>query len=269
MTVIASSQDKSKFILSFPEDVGWQDIYFYRMFEKGTTGILRRILEENSIVFDIGANIGWYTILMAKICTRGQCHAFEPVPFIFEKLRRNCFLNNLGDNLFLNQLALGEKETTVELHTFDGLSHAHSSLSTLGRDDYSIHKAYMTTIDEYIKTNAIKRIDFIKIDVEGAELSVLQGAKTVFYLDPPPIWVIEMNKETANKFGYSSTDLLRFLERHGSYGFYRIVGAWRDIVPMKSVEDYEHGDNVLCIPSARQDKLRILCQNSNCNTTRL
>lgn len=261
--VVAYARDGSMFSLSFPQDRGRESIYLRGTHEPGTTRVLRKILEEDDIVFDVGANIGWYTVFAAKIVTRGQCHAFEPVPFIFEELQRNCLINELGNNLILNQVAVGEKENTVELHTFAGLPYGHSSLSTLGRDDYSTFRVRMTTIDKYLKTNAIKRLDLVKLDVEGAEMSVLRGAKSIFDYPSPPIWIIEMNKETAENFGYSPADLLRFLEEHGTYRFYRLADSLGTVIRMSSLEEYDNGDNVLCIPFSRGDELDILDQLSN------
>ncbi len=257
-TVVAISIDGNRFQLTFPEDSGSESIYFSGTFETGTSSVVRRILRRSDVVFDIGANIGWYTILAGKVVAQGKCHAFEPVPWIFEKLRQNCKLNALDEKTILNQLALGSEEGTSEIHSFKGLPQGHSSLSRLGRRDYRATPVKMTTLDKYVETRGVRKIDLIKMDVEGGEREVLRGAESVFDFDPPPLWIIEMNDEAATHFGHSPSDLLRFLQAHGRYTFHRVIHGWGRAVAMKSVDDYRHGDNVLCAPAERSDAVQAL-----------
>lgn len=245
--LIVCSKDGLKFHLHFPEDKGWECIYFYRNYETSTTNLLKNILKHDDIVFDVGANIGWYTVLSAKILTDGQCHAFEPVSWVYNKLYENCSLNNVGSNVFLNQMAVGNANKKVQLHTFSGLPHGHSSISSLSRDDFNINEAQMITLNEYIDIKGIDKIDLIKCDVEGAELEVLEGSTNLFSFQVPPMWLFEMNEETSKAFGYSPRDILKFLREFHDYEFYRIKSAWGRVIPMDTIYDYENGDNVLCI----------------------
>ena len=257
-TIETWSKEGNKFLLSFPEDIGWESIYFEKTFETGTTDIIPRILKPTDTVFDIGANIGWYTVLMSKIIKKGHCHSFEPVPKIFNKLKQNCIANNLSKNLTLNKLALGDGEKNIKIHTFSGLPHGHSSLSTLGRTDFKKTKAKMITLDKYIEDNEISNLDFIKIDVEGAELKVLEGAKKILKLENPPIWLFEMNEETATEFGYHPTDILEYLLERREYIFYKVINGWGSLQKMKDTSDYHSGDNVFCIPVEHNIALSIL-----------
>jgi len=250
------SKDNMKFLLHFPEDWGLERIYFYRNWETGTTNLLKKILKQDDVVFDIGANIGWYTILFTKLLTTGKCHSFEPVPWIYNKLKVNCLLNNIGNNVYLNQLAVGQTKKNIEIYTFSGLPHGHSSISALGRDDFNISKTAMITLDEYINTKKIDKVDLIKCDVEGAELEVLEGSKTLLSRKVPPMWLFEMNINTCKAFSYTPVDILNFLMKFHDYEFYRIKGAWEQVIPMNTIYDYEHGDNVLCIvPELHRSRL--------------
>lgn len=252
----AISEDGDRFLLRFPEDHNWEDLYFRGVFETGTSRLFKQILRPDDVVFDIGANLGWYTVLFARFLTRGLCHAFEPQPIMFERLQQNCELNRLGANLTLNPVALGQKEGTAELFSFRNLGAGQASLSSLGREDYSVVSVPLTTLDRYLDTTGISKVDVIKMDVEGAEMSVFKGAQSIFRLRHPPIWLLEMNRETASNFGYAPEDLLGFLERHGRWNFFRVVLGWGETLPMKSLTDYEHGDNVLCVPESRPDRIR-------------
>lgn len=252
-SVTAISRNGQKFILEFPQDRGWEFLFFGGTYETGTVDVLRSVLRPDDVAFDIGANIGWYTVNLALLLPKGRCHAFEPMPPTFERLTRNCALNGLGENIEFNQIALGDQEGSVTLHSFDSLGHGHNSLSTRGRTDYTTWDVAITTLNEYVDRNAIKRVDLVKMDVEGAEMGVLAGADRLFSLESPPIWIIEMNVETSANFKHTPEDLLQAIAKRGEYSFYRVVRGWKEVVPMASLADYHHGDNAVCVPRSRLD----------------
>lgn len=256
--LLVHTKDGLKFVLHFPEDKGLEYVYTLQSFETGTTNLLKDILRPDDIVFDIGANLGWYTILCSKIVPRGECHAFEPVPWIFDKLNSNCFMNNATENTFLNQVAVGSTGRIVRLHTFPGEPHTHSSVSPLahGRRDFFVSEAQMITLNEYIKGKGIRVVNFIKCDVEGAEFEVLKGASDLFALEVPPMWLLEANEGTSKAFDYRPSDLFAFLKDFHDYRFYRVEGAWGNFMSMETIYDYQPGDNVLCIvPRFHQERL--------------
>ena len=113
-----NSEDGRKFIFHFPQDHGVETVYFSGKYETGTTNILKKIISKDNILFDLGANYGWYTTLFARLAPKGYCHAFEPVPWIFKSLEINCQINSIN-NIFLNQMALGDSKKEIEMFTFD------------------------------------------------------------------------------------------------------------------------------------------------------
>lgn len=249
----ATTPDGAKFVLSFPADHHLESIYFQGRFETGTSQLLKSLLRATDIVFDIGANIGWYTVLCARIATQGRCHAFEPSPAAFGRLKKNCELNGL--NLRLNNVALADTEGTATLYSFKSLGLGFSSLSPLGRTDYSSATVRLTTLDGYVRENGIKKVDLIKMDVEGAEMSVLAGAEAVLRAEPAPIWLVEMNQHTAEKFGYRPEELLARLQSYRQHKMFRCPEDWGPAVPMKQISDYRQGDNVFCVPPSHFDRL--------------
>jgi hypothetical protein len=78
------------------EDVG-RELVYGRSYEWRETLVLKRILTPDDICFDVGANIGYYSTLMAKIAYRGEVHAFEPVPINWHILKINLILNKLSN----------------------------------------------------------------------------------------------------------------------------------------------------------------------------
>ncbi|MBU6399774.1 MAG: FkbM family methyltransferase [Verrucomicrobia bacterium] len=253
--VTAECDHGGRVLLRFPQDRGMEDAFFRHSLETGTADLIHRLLREDDVAFDIGANVGWFTVLMGLQVSRGACHAFEPTPDFFDRLCYNCRLNGLSDRVVLNRVALGDKEGQVQLYTFANLGGGHTSTSKLGRDDYSVSTAPMTTLDNYTTQGNIRRIDLIKLDVEGAELSVLKGAESVFRLTPPPMWIIEMNVQTSRSFGYLPEDLLRWVTQRCPCRLFRVVRGYGRMRRMKSETDFEHADNVFCLPAAHEWRL--------------
>jgi FkbM family methyltransferase len=141
-------------------------------------------LREGMTVFDVGANVGELTLLFSRFAgASGGVHAFEPTGRGFERLSAVCRAASL-DNVRLNRLALAEEEGPVRLHVYDD---AHLSWTTRAErplEDYGIsvkpqatEEAPATTLDLYCERNGVAEIDLLKIDVEGAELQVLVGAR--------------------------------------------------------------------------------------------
>ena len=256
-TIVVPTRHNVNVEITLPEDAGWEMLFYRRTFETGTTEAFAKLLRADDIFLDIGANIGWYTLIASRLAPEGKIHAFEPVPFIFNKMKRNWEINNFHNKVSFNNLALGDKEDgEITIYTFEGLYHGHSSLSTLQRDDYKASTVPMTTLDRYLDDNNVRRVDLIKMDTEGAELNVLHGAVHLLQSETPPIWVIELNTETSASFGHTPTDVLDFIAEHNDYRFYRVERGWGKLKAMASTRDYGNGDNAICIPAVR-DYIRI------------
>src|SRR6266550_1647427 len=252
---VLRSLDGRRFALGFPRDHGLEQLYFAGVFEAGTTRVVRRLLREDDVTFDVGANVGWYTTLFGLQAPRGHCHAFEPQPSVFDELATNCRLNGVGANVTLNNVGVVDREDSATIYHFGDLTHGHSSLSpVLGRPAEAT-ACKITSIDEYRRAHSIERIDFVKVDVEGAELLVLKGAQSVFGLKPSPMWLLEMNYDTSRAFGYTPVNLPQFLAEQDDFRFLRIAGASGALRSMSGIEDWAHGDNVLCIPPGQRSRL--------------
>lgn len=143
-------------------------------------------LREGMTVFDAGANVGELTLLFSRfVGATGSVHAFEPAGACFERLSAVCRAAALR-NVRLNRLALAQDEGVVRLHVYeeDYLSWTTQALRPL--EDYGIgvkpqttEEVQATTVDLYCEKNGVAVIDLLKIDVEGAELQVLFGARRV------------------------------------------------------------------------------------------
>lgn len=146
---------------------------------------IRAHLRAGDTVFDIGANIGVLTLLMAKHAdsTVAKVYSFEPEPRNFEQLRHNININELHQKVFPKQMALGASDGEVSLHIRGTAGEGrHSIAEEKGATD-SITVALATCAGFAAQENAYPNV--IKIDVEGAEGQVLQGI-TELLVDHPP-----------------------------------------------------------------------------------
>jgi FkbM family methyltransferase len=147
----------------------------YGGYEPGTVRLFKELLKSKSCIFDVGANIGFYTLLAASAMEgRGQVHAFEPQPEVFRWLFRNNNLNGFR-NSRLNQLALSDVDGQESLFLPADLAWTNASLIagfTQQRDKITVNSI---RFDSYCEKNITGEVDLIKIDVEGAELKVFYG----------------------------------------------------------------------------------------------
>jgi len=175
-------------------------------------------------VIDVGANIGFYTVLagLAVGCT-GQVHAFEPQPAIYEQLVYHIALNNLDNCCFANAMAVGESSGSVTLvvpsRTHSGIAHLACRDGTAGAAEEERMEVPCIALDDYLREHKIHRIDYLKMDVEGAELLVCKGAKEMWRRMPPTYIQCEVGEEQCAQMGYSPRDLLSFLGEMGYQGY--------------------------------------------------
>jgi FkbM family methyltransferase len=135
--------------------------------------LLRQLIRPGMTVVDVGANIGIYTRFFSRlVASSGHVHAFEPAPLNYMHLQENI---GYFRNVSLNQKAVGEKSGVIKLFFSDELNVDHRTFdSGDGRKGVDVSAV---TLDDYFNTG--DRVDLIKIDVQGYELSVLKGAKRV------------------------------------------------------------------------------------------
>lgn len=187
----------------------------FRAYESAETEFLKSIIQTDSVVLDIGANCGWYSLALARHCPTSLIHAFEPIPHTYDILTRNINHNGLR-NIVAHQLAFSNQEASLEfLHT-PRCSGATSLLRTgqpVPLEHLEKIACTSTTLDIFCAQYNLAP-DIIKCDVEGAELMVIQGG-TKMLTTHKPVILIELLRKWSRQFGYHPNDAITLLAQHG------------------------------------------------------
>jgi FkbM family methyltransferase len=173
--------------------------------------MIDRLINDGDVFFDIGANMGWYSINVALSKRAARIYSFEPIPKTFRYLQQNLELNAV-QNVTAYNFGFSNHSGEIDFYYYDEGSGNASSAIVSNRDDVQTHKCKVLTLDEFsieLKT----RVDFIKCDVEGAELMVFQGGLETIKRDCPIVFSEILRKWSA-KFNYYPNeifDLFRLL----------------------------------------------------------
>jgi len=212
-------------------------LLFSESYEPETTRFLAAILRPGMVFMDVGANLGYYTLLAAKrVGPGGQVHAFEPAPAQFRHLSLNVGINS-ATNVALNNCAMADRDGEADLFLSDGWNQGtHSLGKTLGQKRSC--RVRCTSLDHYVARAGITRLDVIKVDVEGAEFSVFRGGSETLASLQPRVLLFEACEEYAQSLGHSTGDVRRLLETCG-YVIFRLDPAPAPVQVMaSSVEPY-------------------------------
>lgn len=170
-------------------------IFYSDSREPATTRALAVLCKPGDIVFDIGANVGSHTLPIAKsVGNTGRVYAFEPVPWALNKLSRNISLNAFN-NIIVEPIALSDApddnaefslrasfKTTSQIPV-----NADGSLNNNWWNACEKVKVKVETIDNFVLENNIKKVNLIKLDVDGFEAKVIKGAIKVLTEHGPDI----------------------------------------------------------------------------------
>jgi FkbM family methyltransferase len=172
-------------------------------------------LAEDSIIFDIGANIGSMALKFAQCAPKGSVYAFEPSDFAFQKLLRNLSLNpGMSDVVFPVQAFVSSESQKGVEHVAYASWRVDRTLDTAhplhGGTPQPALSVPVTTIDDFCEQQGVNRIDLVKIDTEGYELEVLQGARKALQKFRPKI-VFEIGLYAVKEKGLTFKDYFDFL----------------------------------------------------------
>lgn len=204
-------------------------------YDPPTLKIIDRFVRPGFVAFDVGANVGALTLAMAK--AGATVHAFEPGPPTFQRLERNVSLNpTLAGHITLCRVGLSDHVGVLKWAE-DVNNRGNAGL--LNTEGVSVP---VTTLDDYCRENAVTRLDFIKVDVEGLEYEVFKGASSVLR-DLRPALYFETRYEFAAVRGFNIfAEIEGLLRQHG----YRLYKTADDITETTSADLSE---NTLALPT--------------------
>ena len=190
-------------------------ISHYGTYEKLEAKIMEEKIKVGNITVDVGAYIGLHTLNMARIVgNTGRVFAFEPDPSNFEILEKNVKINNY-QNIILEQKAVGDKHGRTTLYQSD--NPGNHRLFPLTKQAKGQIQVELTSLDKYFTdSNLANKINFIKIDVEGFEFSVLKGMKNILKNNKKIKILFENMQINTIQAGFTPIKVLNYLT---SYDF--------------------------------------------------
>ena len=192
-------------------------------------------LPENCVIVDAGANVGAFCVPMSLAAKKknGTVYAFEVQKKLYRALCGTAVLNDF-DNLEIYNMGLGLKEDTLKIPRINYNTNQDFGIVSLA-DQQTISQSNFDYIDIVsVDKLGFERLDFFKIDVEGMELDILNGAKEAISKFRPFLWIEYWNSNT--------TQLKQYFINIGDYTVYQITGA-----------------DILCVPNEKLNGLEINC----------
>jgi FkbM family methyltransferase len=216
--LIARTKFGARFDGALP-DLIHANLYFFGVWEPSITAYLKDVLRPGDIVIDIGANVGAHALLAAHLVGRSGCvHAIEASPKIFKRLSGNITLNKM-DNVVAYNIAVSNETGLTEMFLNDASNLGASTIvaSVAGTRDTSTEGLIpMRRLDDIVPDADLLRARLIKIDVEGAEWSVLQGMQSVLPKLAGNVEIlVEISCEALAAQNMQPADLLRLMSEAG------------------------------------------------------
>ncbi len=191
-----------------------------KSFEADILQVFVGLIRPGSVILDIGANVGLYSLLGSELVgPEGRILSFEPEPNTYEVLLKNLSVNRIN-NVSALPMALSERNGMVVLAVPEEVKakfeYGDSYLSMKPADDDKSPAAIpCRRLDEVLVEMNIAKVDVIKLDVEGAEYLCLCGAERLLKGVQKPVILLECDEILSRRFGHSVFDTLLLLHQHG------------------------------------------------------
>ena len=212
-------------------------MYYYGDYdERYEAKMIRGLLDKGEIFWDIGANIGYFSLLAAATLEHtGQVIAFEPGQVAYARLLDNIALNPFS-NITTFNLAVTDREGEATLYLAAETADGCASLYGAGSEVTGQEICRTVSLDGFVQSQALPGPDFIKIDVEGAELFVLRGAREILAVSRP-LLLVELKEGTLAASGTDKREIQKFLAGYGYVPSFPYKRKWyraRDVNDVKS-----------------------------------
>lgn len=240
------------------EDAEQRKVYFFGHYhERYEAALVARLLDPGAVFWDVGANVGYFSLLAAAAAGEtGEVVAFEPGAAALERLTENVSLNPYK-NIRIFNLAVAGAEGEATLYRADGIADSSASLFSAAAGAAAGETCRTVSLDGWLKQEGLRSPDFLKLDVEGAELAALQGAAGIL-ADSQPLLLVEMEEKNLVAAGASKAAIQAFLQNFGYRAAFLRKGRWHLIDDV----NLTRGRNLfwfnLAIPKHREKASRVL-----------
>ncbi len=215
----------------------------------------KNLIDAGFNILDIGGNYGWYAIHMAKSFPESTIYSFEPIPNTYNHLLKNLSLNEVK-NVLAQPFGLSDSEGSFVFYYDPSLSVNASLKNLTDKETVEGVNCKVSTLDIWSADK--KKIDFIKCDVEGAELLVFKGAIETIKRDKPIVFS-EMLRKWTSKFNYHPNDIINHFKSL-DYQAFSLDGE--HLKPFDLVTEETTETNYFFLhQEAHQDKIKKFSQN--------
>lgn len=219
----------------YVDDMDSLGLIKYGIYEPKETALIKKLIKPNDIVLDIGANIGYFTLIMAKQAK--QVIAFEPEPRNFQILQKNIELNKLA-NVKMYNVAVTENNNKTILHLCDTNRGMHRIYPSHWCNEGTT-EVQTVRIDDWIQD-----ANFIKMDIEGAEFGALKGMKQLLEKNDIII-MMEFHPPSIEEYGAKPRDIYEFMKKLGYNIEVPSVGSV-SFEELEKIAIEKIGTNIIC-----------------------
>jgi FkbM family methyltransferase len=186
-------------------------------FEPNESRMMTKLFEGCNTFYDIGANIGWHSLNLSAKYRGSTFYCFEPIPITYHHLLSNIKLNAFNNIITFN-LALSDNHSQKNYYFYEACSGNASAVDLTERPDVSTIVCTQTKLDDFYQAQELAPPDFIKCDVEGAELLVFRGAVETIKVHKP-IVMAEILRKWSAKYDYNPNEIFTLFFGMGYLAF--------------------------------------------------
>jgi len=205
--------------------------FLFKELEKNELDFLKNYNFNDFVCFDIGANIGYFTKWLLSIKNIGSVHSFEPDPINFKILKKNTLNNSKS---FINNVAISNKLGSISLYLNPVSSGENTIIFSPENESISVK---CLTIDDYINSKNISKLDFLKIDIQGAEINAIEGGLIAIKNFRPMIYM-EYTPEDVNVDPRIFQDYIIKMVSNFNFKIYCIIEGVSRILSKKDLKSY-------------------------------
>lgn len=196
--------------------------YFEDDYELNNINFINNYVPNSSVIIDIGAHIGLLSIILGKKAgAKGKVYAFEPTLSTYQILKETIRINGMNDRVIPMNAAVAGEDGKAVFYVTDIKAHNSNSLAN-NRRNYGNERGVeveVVSVDSFATKRKIDKVDFIKIDAEGAEYGVLKGASKVIEKDRPHM-LLALHPNSITNFGDNLSDIWDFVKSRNYHVYY-------------------------------------------------